>query len=281
MDIVKSVLLRRGRNVDMSSIEELLEKELKARMDNGWHPGSDAIGAMLNSAMDFADKENISSLVEKSLLTDAWNFIYASNVKLVSACCWFMAALEKYPNLKDLAQTEARNFAYSGNVPFSMNSLADHRVLPFIDAFIQEVLRMYGCLSLPDVVRETMTEIHVEDHTIPKGTMCVFPLEYYNFHPSAFPDPETFRPERFVKVNGVSPCNFDHVATFGFGQHRCPAVNFSKCIVKLFAYVLLRNYDFSAAPGQSYEPLPPTMSGEIWTVPTDRVLFKTFQSRAI
>lgn len=279
LDVIKCTLYKTTKPTDMSLIDAVLSNEVRNRMQCGWEPGSDAIGEMLNAAMEMADLENMSTLVEKSLLTDGWNFIHATNVKLVSMCCWLLVALERYPFAKIAAITEARNYPASGEVKFTQSVLSDPRVLPYITALVEEVLRVYGCMNTPNIVRESSRDLVLDGHKVPKRSVLVFPMEYHNFHPVLFPDPDTFDPTRFLKKDGATPCNVENIATFGFGPHACPGAGFAKSVIKLFAYIALRNFDFNAAPNQSFEPLSPTVSGEIWHVPTDRLIFSQFSKR--
>ena len=280
-DLVKSSLFGSLKPTDLSAVDRVLADEVRVRMEGGWKPGDDAIGEMLKAAMEMADTENMSSLVEKTLLTDGWNFIFATNVKLASACCWLLVALETCPEAKAAAITEARNYPVSGEVSFTLSSLSDRRILPFIGHVVDEAIRMYGCLSLPDFTREAKKDLEFEGHKIPKGSIMVMPLEYHNYHPINFPEPERFNPSRFYSKNDeAAACKTHSIASFGFGEHSCPGAGFSKAIIKLFAYMALRRYDFSAEPNQSFEPSPPSVSGEIWTVPADRLRFSTFSSRS-
>jgi hypothetical protein len=223
MDLMKSSLLGTLKPTDMSGVDGVFSDEVRVRMEGGWVPGSDAVGEMLKAAMEMADTENMSSLVEKTLLTDGWNFIFATNVKLVSACCWLLVALENCPEAKAAAITEARNYPISGEVSFTLSSLSDRRILPYLGHVVDEVIRMYGCLSLPDFTREAKKDIIFEGHRIPKGSVMVMPLEYHNFQAANFPDPETFNPNRFYSKDDESSaeCKTHSIASFGFGEHSC------------------------------------------------------------
>lgn len=279
-DLVKASLFGVKKVPDMSLIDNVFSNEVRIRMSGGWSPGGDAIGEMLKAAMEISDTENMSSVVDKTLLTDGWNFIFASNVKLVSACCWLLVALENSPDAKAAAITEARNYPLSGELSFSLTSLSDRRILPYIGHVVDEVIRMYGCLSLPDFTREAIEEVVFENHKIPKGSILIMPLEYHNFHPINFPDPEDFDPNRFFsKDDQPAKCKVHSIASFGFGEHSCPGAGFSKAVMKLFAYTALRRYDFAAAAGQSFEPLAPSLSGELWHIPADRLRFGSFTCR--
>lgn len=282
MDLMKSSLFGTLKPTNMSAVDKVFSDEVRIRMEGGWRPGNDAIGEMLKAAMEMADVENMSSLVEKTLLTDGWNFIFATNVKLASACCWLLVALENSPEAKAAAITEARNYPISGEVSFTLSSLSDRRILPYIGHVVDEAIRMYGCFSLPDFSREAKTDVEFEGHKIKKGSIMVLPLEYHNYHPINFPDPNTFNPSRFYSKNEevAAKCKTHSIASFGFGEHSCPGAGFSKALMKLFAYMALRRYDFTAVPNQCFDPIPPTVSGEIWTIPADRLRFQTFTSRS-
>lgn len=91
--------------------------------------------------------------------------------------------------------------------------------LPFVDACVTEVLRMYPVLGI--LTRETM-----EDYTFPsgltieKGVRIHLPTYHLHRDPDNFPDPEEYKPERFLPgaQHPVKPYTF---FPFGEGPRTC------------------------------------------------------------
>ena len=118
--------------------------------------------------------------------------------------------------------------------------------LPYLHACIEETLRMNPPKpsSLP---REVLKGgLDIDGHFIPKGITVVSPLYVIQHDPSVFPDPWSFRPERWIASNGNSP---EMVAAakaasipFLIGPLNCIGKNMSYIALKLaLAYILFSN----------------------------------------
>lgn len=68
------------------------------------------------------------------------------------------------------------------------------------------------------------------------------------------PDPEVFRPERYLKNNGQNVVTPDYFIPFGFGKRRCMGETLARANIFLFTATLLQNFDFSIDPS-----FPPNM----------------------
>lgn len=91
--------------------------------------------------------------------------------------------------------------------------------LPYLKACFDEALRIYPVLGL--VAREV-----VEDYTMPsglqlnKGVRIHLPIYHMHHHPDYFPEPEKFRPERFLpeERHNIKPYTY---MPFGEGPRIC------------------------------------------------------------
>lgn len=91
--------------------------------------------------------------------------------------------------------------------------------LPYLEAVISEALRLHPIL--PMISREVM-----EDYTLPggvqltKGLRVHLPVYYLHHNPEYFPEPEEFRPERFLgdERRNINPYTY---LPFGEGPRNC------------------------------------------------------------
>lgn len=91
--------------------------------------------------------------------------------------------------------------------------------LPFLEACIDEVMRLYPALNV--ITREV-----VEDYTLPtglrldKGVRIHLPVYHLHHNPDYFPEPEEFRPERFLPGarQNIKPYTY---MPFGEGPRIC------------------------------------------------------------
>ncbi|HEX5658874.1 MAG TPA: cytochrome P450, partial [Polyangiales bacterium] len=107
---------------------------------------------------------------------------------------------------------------------------------PYLSAFIDETLRLD--VVVPDVGRIANREFALDDQlTVRKGQLVVFSIDGLHMDPELYPEPLTFRPERFL-ARKFAP--HEYVA-FGGGVRRCIGAAFSDFETKIMLATLLRS----------------------------------------
>ena len=240
----------------MSELDHLITVDIRRRQQPGQMQGEDILGCMLKAAekrTDAPSSKEFQDIVERTVLTDWWSFIRSVCLTTASACTWLLVCFEQTPAIKQALITEVRNFRR--NIDF--HALQEASTLPYLDATAEEALRVYGFLSHPNLCRVALLDIEFEGHVIPKGTPVYLPLHSLNFEEEYFPNARIFDPLRFMEggVNKKTGGSY----TFGVGHHACPGGVFARALVKLFAFSLLNNFDFSAE-SHAQEPVHPRAS---------------------
>ena len=69
---------------------------------------------------------------------------------------------------------------------------------PYIDSVISETLRLFP--PVPTTNREAKSGTMIGPHKVPKGTTCVTSIWSYHHDPEIWPEPLSFKPERFLPV---------------------------------------------------------------------------------
>lgn len=121
--------------------------------------------------------------------------------------------------------------------------------LPFLNALIEECLRMYPSATHrqdrvapdEDLIFEYPSGQTI---TIPAGTAVGMTAPLINRHPALFQDPNTFHPERYIE----DPKLLHHHFTFSKGTRQCLGMN--------LAYQELQT--FTAGVFRKYAPYDPT-----------------------
>ncbi|XP_075975502.1 cytochrome P450 6j1-like [Anticarsia gemmatalis] len=121
--------------------------------------------------------------------------------------------------------------------------------LPYLAACVNETLRLYPVFTV--ITREVM-----EDYTLPtglkldKGVRIHIPVYHLHLNPDNFPEPEQFRPERFMpeEKHKIKPYTY---LPFGEGPRACIGVRFSKMEVYTGIITVLKNYKLKLAKGMS------------------------------
>jgi len=100
-----------------------------------------------------------------------------------------------------------------------MPSFEDFDTLPYIRSIVRETLRWHPSLALG--VAHAVTEDDVYDGMfIPAGSTVIANIYAITRNSELFPDPEVFRPERFL--DNADPIFKNYNITFGFGRRICP-----------------------------------------------------------
>jgi cytochrome P450 len=115
--------------------------------------------------------------------------------------------------------------------------------LPYLQAVCLETLRMRPVI--PVVSREVQRPFRVRDHVLPAGVF-VTPCPYLAHRRAAvFPDPDTFRPERFLEER-FSPYAY---FPFGGGVRRCIGMSFALLEMQIVLGMALRRFELALPDG--------------------------------
>ncbi|KAI0295091.1 cytochrome P450 [Multifurca ochricompacta] len=155
---------------------------------------------------------------EETALKNAAASVYAAGAETtISTLSSFLLSLLLYPDVQQHAQAEIDRVIGRTRLP----AFSDRPNLPYIDAICKELLRWR--LVLPLSVAHATTEDDVYNgYFIPKGT-TVLPNTWGILHdPEVYPDPETFKPERFLTEDGKVKDDPLLMYAFGYGRRMCP-----------------------------------------------------------
>ncbi|KAI8034586.1 cytochrome P450 306a1 [Drosophila gunungcola] len=119
-------------------------------------------------------------------------------------------------------------------------SLEELEPLTYLKACISETQRIRSVVPL-GIPHGSKQDFTIGDYHIKGGSMIV-PLQWaIHMDPVAFPEPEQFRPERFLSPEGAysAPPQF---IPFSTGQRMCPGDEMARMILTLFAGRILRRF---------------------------------------
>ncbi|CAE6479786.1 unnamed protein product [Rhizoctonia solani] len=149
---------------------------------------------------------------------------------------FFMMAL--YPEVAQQAQAEIDSVVGRGRLP----DFTDRESLPYIEALLQELMRMSPPtpLGFPHTVTE---DIEFRGYRIPKDT-SISPNIWGIFHdPKYYSSPHTFTPDRYLKpIPDPDPRKY----VFGFGRRVCPGLHVANDIAWIMCAGVLALFDIRA-----------------------------------
>lgn len=130
-------------------------------------------------------------------------------------------------------------------------SLSDQSAMHYTNAFLLETLRA-SCFVPLSVFHYTFDDIQIGSYTIPKDSAIIGSLYHVMYDSKFFPQPEIFKPERFLNQDGHFVPD-EHVVPFGIGKRMCLGKALAEKEFFLFFTGILQSFEFCQAPGS---PLP-------------------------
>lgn len=108
---------------------------------------------------------------------------------------------------------------------------------PYLGAVCDETLRIRPIVT--DVVRPLLRPLRIAGHDVPAGHSIIVFLQAILTDPAVFPEPERFRPERFLEQR-YSASEF---LPFGGGHRRCLGAAFAENELRLVLGTLVTEWD--------------------------------------
>ncbi|KAL4259703.1 cytochrome P450 family protein [Pleurotus pulmonarius] len=169
-----------------------------------------------------------------------------------SALSSFIAAMLLHPEVQMKGQREVDSCSRS-----RLPSFEDLPQMPYVQAIMLEVLRWQAVFPLGVAHRVTMDDEYKGYH-IPKGSTVFVNVWALLRDEEYYPDPDTFRPERFLTKDGkINPKRVDPIPNFGFGRRICPGRFFATDSLWLAVASILAVFDIAKATDEAGEVIQP------------------------
>jgi cytochrome P450 len=184
--------------------------------------------AMLVQARD----EDGNALTSEDLRDDLLALIGAGHETTAAAIAWGTALLAHDPAVCERAAGAARD--------------DDGQ---YLAALVKEVLRIRP--PIPVAAGRVLTQpFEIGPHTVPAGTLILIDAWGVHHDPRVHPDPERFRPERFV-TRAPEPYTW---LPFGGGAHRCIGSALAELEIKVALATILRRVAIAPADAELAPP---------------------------
>ncbi len=197
------------------------------------HPDGRDIAAVLVNSRDVGG----NPLDDAAIVSQLPSLFGLSSEGGQSVLIWTLLLLSQHPDIAARLRDELQS-KLGGTAP-SLDRAGD---LPFLDAVVKEAMRVLPPVPLQFRVAQQQTTIAGQD--MPRGTRVVLNTFLTNRAPGLYPDPDTFRPERWF---AISPSAFEF-PVFGAGPHICPGYWFDLTAVKIAVAAIVMRYRMDLPP---------------------------------
>lgn len=194
--------------------------------------------AILKSARDSNGQALDAALIRDQLLT----FIVAGHDTTAMALAWSIYALATYPQVRQNLKDELAFIEPSDSLRL--------RSLPYLNAFIKEVLRLHPPISIG--IRRVLEPISISHFDIPKAANILYSPYLTHRSENYWEDAQSFKPQRFLDSN---PSRY-HYLPFGAGTHSCIGMNLALLELHIIVATLTKysSWELLAEPTEKLSP---------------------------
>ena len=174
------------------------------------------------------------------------SMMFAGHHTTSGTAAWTLIELLRNPDV--LAEVVAEVGALPGGDELTYQAL---REIPLLESALKEALRLHPPLVL--VLRVAQNDMEMLGYQVRKGALVGASPAVSNRVGEDFPEPDQFRPHRYLDPEFADREHPWSWIPFGAGRHRCVGAPFAMMQLKSIFCVLLRDWKFELAqPSESY-----------------------------
>nr|BED43019.1 cytochrome P450 monooxygenase [Trametes versicolor] len=189
------------------------------------------------------DDEHFRDITGLAYLTGADTSLYATQAMFL--------AMVLNPDVQKKGQQELDTVVGPDRLP----EFSDRDALPYINAVVKEIIRWHSVVPL-GVSHRVMVEDEYKGFRIPAGTILVPNAWAMSRDDQAYPEPDAFIPERFMKDGTYgSDVRDSETYQFGFGRRICPGRHFANDALFITVASVLHAFNIEPPLGPDGEPV--------------------------
>ncbi|MBC7882580.1 MAG: cytochrome P450 [Anaerolineae bacterium] len=221
----------------IAQIDELLYAEIRDRRAYLDPERTDVLSLLM-----LARDEEGQAMSDIELRDELMTLLHSGHSTTNAALSWAFYFIHRQPEVRQKLMAEL-------TTQFDPQDLAAAEKLPYLQAVVQETLRIYP-VSLVALARIARNPIEILGKTYETGTVF-FPAIYLTHRRAdLYPDPETFRPERFLERQ----FSIYEYLPFGGGHRMCIGTAFAQMQMRLILATILSRWELSLVSDQPVQP---------------------------
>lgn len=223
--------------------QQLLKRIEEIVLKRQQQPSSsqDALELLLQARDEDGNSLSVQELKDQVLL-----LLFAGHETLTSALASLCLLLAQHPEVLANARAEQQQLGFEE--PLTLEHL---KQMTYLEQVLKEVLRV-----IPPVgggFREVLKPCEFNGYLIPQGWSALYQVGRTHKDSSVYTQPERFDPQRFIPERSEDKAKpFSHIP-FGGGVRECLGKEFAKLEMKLFAALLIRQYEWELLPEQNLD----------------------------
>ncbi len=219
---------------------EYIEEIIKNRQQQP-NTSQDALGLLLQARDEDGNSLDLQELKDQVLL-----LLFAGHETLTSAIASLCLLLAQHPEVLATARAEQQKLGLTE--PLTLEFL---KQMTYLEQVIKEVLRV-----IPPVgggFREVVKSCELNGYSIPQGWSALYQVGKTHQDSSIYVEAKTFDPQRFSLERAEDKIKPFGYIPFGGGIRECIGKEFARLEMKIFAALLLREYQWELLPEQNLE----------------------------
>ncbi|KAF7373020.1 Cytochrome P450 [Mycena sanguinolenta] len=192
---------------------------------------------------------------EAAIKATAASMYVAGADTTVSAMGTFILAMLLNPEVQKKAQAEIDSVVGPGQLP----GFADKPTLPYVSAIVKEVLRWRNVTPIA-IPHYLAVDDEYQGYRIPANSIVIGNAWAILHDETIYPDPHSFKPERFLLSDGkLNPAIRDpESVAFGFGRRICPGRHMAAASLWIVVASILSTFNIDKAIEENGEVIEPT-----------------------
>ena len=183
---------------------------------------------------------------DRQVLDECLTVFVAGHETTAVALTWTWALLLQHPDVLTTLKNEVRETL--NGAPVTVDALEQ---MPYLGQVVKETLRLYP--PAPGFGRTPTEPFSLNGAEYKPGDVLMFSIYALHRQAEFYPQPDSFRPERFA-ADAVQPPRYAY-APFGAGPRTCVGNHFALLEIRMVLATMVQSIELSLAPDQRIEPV--------------------------
>lgn len=229
-------------------INERAEQVSNAESESENDEGRKKRRAFLDMLLSATD-ESGNKMTHQDIQEEVDTFMFEGHDTTAAGMNWALHLIGSHPEVLSKVQQELQEVFGSSDRPITTEDL---KKLKYLECAIKESLRLFP--SVPFFARTLCEDCNINGFEVPKGANAIVVTYALHRDPRYFPEPEEFRPERFLPENTLGRPPYAYIP-FSAGLRNCIGQRFALMEEKVVLGWVLRNFNVESC--QKREDLCP------------------------